>query len=285
MELTKEQRVRFNTMLLDAYKSFKVLCEENDIKYFACGGTMIGAVRHGGMIPWDDDIDVYMFREDYDRFLSLKQTILGSDYEIVDPSDKGYYCAMAKYSHKKSTLWEIKEIPFLMGVYIDIFVLDFEDGPYEDVVKRRMNFSKMIDLYCQSSILRSWKSILNTLPNVPKTIWYCTQKCLIHPFRSVFQKKMFWSPKKKKGEWMVAYTGTSLKKDVFRSEWFINGLVDYSFEDTTVPVPNGYDAFLTHMFGNYMSLPPEEKRVTHHPHYYLNLDRRITDEEKLHLFL
>lgn len=281
MQLTEQQRRRFIELLLQTYKSFKHLCDANGIRFFAAGGTMIGAVRHGGMIPWDDDIDVYMFREDYEKFLSLKASVSDSDYEIIDPLDNGYYCAMAKYSHRSSTLWEMREIPFLLGIYIDVFVLDFEEGSKEEVERRRMKYVQTVDLFRLSAIRRSWREIGSSLLQlqIGQSFWYLFQKCVLRPLRPWFYRRVQWWPGKIKGEWMVAYTGTSLQKDVFRTEWFEGPTKEYPFEDTTIPVPQGYDAFLRHMYGNYMSLPPIEQQVSHHPHFYLNMERRITEAE------
>lgn len=276
MELTKEQQIRFKELLIQTYKSFKALCEAENIKFFAAGGTMLGAVRHGGMIPWDDDIDVYMSREDYEKFLALKHKISDTDYEIIDPTDEGFFCAMAKYSHRHSTIQEMEFIPFLEGVYIDIFVLDYEEGTYEEVVARRMNYLKSVDLYCMSAIQRPWSNIGAAIIHgeISKSLWYLFQKCVIRPLRGWFTRRILWWPGKIAGEWMVAYTGTSLQKDIFRSEWFVNGTTDFPFEDTTIPVPNGYDASLTHQYGDYMKLPPAAKQVSHHGHFYIDLEGR-----------
>ncbi len=83
---------------------------------------------------------------------------------------------------------------------------------------------------------------------------------------------------KEQGEWLVAFTGTSGEKDIFRPEWF-EGSIVYQFEDTCINVPSGYDKFLTAMFGDYMTLPPIEEQTSHHALFYYNLDRRITSEE------
>lgn len=267
---------RFKQLLLQTFKSFKALCEAHDIKFMAAGGTMLGAVRHGSMIPWDDDIDVYMLREEYDKFMALKDQIRDTDYEIIDPTVPGYYCAMAKYSYRKTSILEMQDIPFLMGVYIDVFVLDYETGSYEEIVKKRMRFTKMADMYCLSAIQRPWKRVLSQFfkGNIAKGIRQVAQKIVIRPMRPYFNREVLHFPKSSKGEWFVAYTGVLLQKDVLKAEWF-DQTITKPFEDTTIEVPAAYDAFLTHMYGDYMQLPPIEKRVSHHPHPYLNLDRRV----------
>lgn len=280
----QDQSTQFKSLLFQTYKSFKSLCEANDLKFVAAGGTALGAVRHQGIIPWDDDIDVYMPRADYNRFLTLKESLTGSDYEIVDPRDEDYHCMMAKFAYRNSTLWEYKDIPFPMGVYVDVFALDFEDGPYDKVLTQRMDYNRQGTLFCISAIQRSWSSIGSLIAkgHLSKGLWYLFQKCVVRPLRPSFRKTILGYSIKTTGEWLVAYSGASGKKDVYRAEWFI-GTQTFRFEDSTIEVPTGYDAYLRHMYGDYMLLPPEEKQVSHHPHFYLNLERRITQDEVLEL--
>ena len=103
MDFTPSDKKRYKDLLLQTYKVFAKFCADNGISYFAAGGTLIGAVRHHGFIPWDDDVDVYMKRADYDKFISLRDQLANTAYEIIDPSNNGYYCAMAKFSHRYST--------------------------------------------------------------------------------------------------------------------------------------------------------------------------------------
>ena len=83
MNISKEYLSRFNSELITTYKAFKKLCEDNNLRYFAYGGTCIGAIRHHGIIPWDDDIDILMPRDDYYKFLALKESLVELNYNIV----------------------------------------------------------------------------------------------------------------------------------------------------------------------------------------------------------
>lgn len=267
-------------MLLDEYKAFRAFCQTNGIRFWVAGGTMIGAVRHQGFIPWDDDIDVYLLREDYDRLLSLAPLLEGTDYEIVGPADEDYFCAMHKFAHRGSTIWEMQTNPCLFGVYLDIFVLDYEQGTYEEVARRRRRFERDITRFRLGSIRRPWAEIGDAVRRgrLDKAVWYLWQKCVLRPLRPYYLSRITRSTGKTGGEWLVANTGTSGRKDIFRSEWFAGSLT-FPFEDTEAEVPTGYDQFLTAMYGDYMQLPPVEKRNSHHGHYYINLDRRVTVEE------
>ena len=119
MEFTPVDKKRYKFLLLQTFKAFVKFCKDNGIQFFAAGGTMIGAVRHRGFIPWDDDIDVYMKRCDYDKFINLRSQLDGTNYEILDPSLDGYYCAHTKFSHRYSTLWEFQGIPFVSSKVMD----------------------------------------------------------------------------------------------------------------------------------------------------------------------
>lgn len=267
-------------LLLQTFKAFDTFCKENDIQYCAAGGTMIGAVRHQGFIPWDDDIDVYMKRSDYDKFISLKNQLNGTAYEIIDLNNDGYYCAMAKFSHRYSTVWEFRGIPFVFGAYVDVFVLDYETGPYDEVVSKRMYFAKKVNLFYICSNNHSFQEIGESISQgaIRKSIWYIFQKLVLNKYRSVLRKQINKHSDIQQGEWLIAYTGTSGEKDIFRSEWF-NNTISFPFEDTCINVPSGYDQFLRAMFGDYMSFPPKEEQQSHHVIFYYNLERRITKSE------
>lgn len=280
MVFSPTDQKKYKDLLLQTFKAFDSFCKENDIQYCAAGGTMIGAVRHQGFIPWDDDIDVYMKRPDYDKFISLKNQLNGTAYEIIDPSNEGYYCAMAKFSHRYSTIWEFRSIPFVFGAYVDVFVLDYERATYEEVVNKRMNFAKKVNLFYICSNNHSFQEIGDSISQgaIRKSIWYIFQKLFLNKYHSVLRKQINKHSDLRQGEWLIAYTGTSSEKDVFHSEWF-DFTISFPFEDTYIGVPSGYDQFLTAMFGDYMSLPPKEEQQSHHSLFYYNLERRITKSE------
>ena len=115
--------VLFKNKLLETFKAFIEFCNEHGIKYYACGGTLIGAVRHQGLIPWDDDIDVWMMPDDFKKFCSYRGKIQGH-YDIMDGRDDNYWLlSVAKFVDVDTTLWEEEEYPCVTGVYIDVFPL------------------------------------------------------------------------------------------------------------------------------------------------------------------
>ena len=110
-------------LLLRVFKAFDAFCSENDIQYFAWCGTLIGAIRHGGFIPWDDDIDVAMKRDDYDRFINLRGKV-EKGFRIASYQDGESPYPFAKFCTTEGTIWEYPHFSFIIGPWIDVFPLD-----------------------------------------------------------------------------------------------------------------------------------------------------------------
>ena len=119
------------------------ICEAHQLTYFCVGGTVIGAVRHGGMIPWDDDIDIAMPRPDYDRFLKLCKTIDLGHYELATPEMKGYPFFFSKFCDKDTSLIEIENVPCLYGIYIDIFPIDGTSSDKAEATRMMKTFKRV----------------------------------------------------------------------------------------------------------------------------------------------
>ena len=130
--------VRYKTILFKTFQAFIDTCEKYDLRYFCAGGTVLGAVRHGNIIPWDDDIDVFMPRDDYERLIELSPEISKGDYSVIAARITPMFATFAKFYDKNTTLWELKEIPFVYGIYIDIFPLDESNDSQEVFLKKYM---------------------------------------------------------------------------------------------------------------------------------------------------
>lgn len=240
---------------------FTEVCEENNLRYYLGGGTLLGAVRHKGFIPWDDDIDVMMPRPDFQKLLSL--SINNENYNIIKPGTAGYYYNFAKLVDTRTILEEkgIKRIDGL-GVYIDIFPLD---GMPETPDARKKRFKE----------LNSIRKIINNTcllkPKFHRNPFAYLNACRIYNSNknidlSSLQKKYLDSALKNSfddSEFVFAAGGAYGARDIFPGKWFEKE-IELQFENLSVKAFNGYDFYLTQLYGDYMTLPPEDKRVTPH---------------------
>lgn len=242
-------------------------CKKNKINYWIDCGTLLGAIRHKGYIPWDDDIDIGMLRDDYDKFLKSYNK-KNSRYRLfASELDKDYYFQFGKVMDTKTVLYEPDENGIKSGVYVDVFVYD--NAPDNEIELKKM-FDKRDfynkfriaqlypDLYDKTSIKKKiMRFFLNIyLKFLPKN--YYTRKCIKNSKKYVDKKT------KRVGNFTSAKRMTGDKK-IFTS------FIEVPFEGKNYPAPIGYKEWLTAFYGDYMKLPPKEKRVSNHTFkaYYL----------------
>ena len=285
MELTPEQRTQWKAIITGCLQQFITLCEEHRLTYYCVGGTAIGAVRHQGLIPWDDDIDVAMPRPDYDRFLELcKRQDLG-DYELATPERKGYPCHFAKLCDRRTTLIEKRDVPCVYGLYIDIFPID-GTAPDMAEAKRLLRKYKQWNNKLDAALTRHTLRQYLALALKPKE-WgrmavqtaaviigrERVRRYIIHRLDSMARQYDYAT-----ATLVANYDGAYREREIFPKAW-TDTLCDKPFEHLTVKLPGNYDAYLKNIYTDYMQLPPEEQRVCHHLHDYLDLNKRVTEEE------
>lgn len=230
-------------------------CEEQGLRYSLSSGTLIGAVRHQGYIPWDDDIDIYMLRTDYERFLRTYYDQQGH-YQVLNPQkEKHYYYTFAKVVDTRTKMVEKETEGYEIGVYIDVFPVDYVT---EDKKKRERIFRLKKLLYkirrCKishSNPLHSQLAYLcyRSLPITVGMLNRLINKLIIHREPTGTLCHMTEAgPLTEKG----CFPAADMKK-----------MMDMKFEDRTYKVMIGYDDYLTRTYGDYMKLPPEDQRITH----------------------
>ena len=273
----------YKKRLLQLFEKFILFCEEYSLDYCCTGGTMLGAVRHHGFIPWDDDIDLFMMRKDYERLISLQSELRekGIGLEGIQCNDK--FAVFLKIWDMDTTLWEFEEIPYVYGVYIDIFPLDFSDDTQSQFLKKYKKRRRLFLLYQLSQMVFSIKTIKSRLFQkdykfvVKEIMSFMVPRFFRGTVRSMLLKEDRRN-QKTQGRFLASYYGDYWEREYLKSEWFDNyKLVD--FEHLKVKIPIGYDWYLSQIYHDYMKLPPKEKQVSHHYHYFLDLNNHYDIEQ------
>ena len=277
------ETITYKKKLIETFYAFDQFCAKNKIKYYAAYGTLIGAVRHKGLIPWDDDVDVYMLREDYDKFCSFRGHVDGH-YDIMDINDENYWLlSLVKFVDTNTTLWEFKELPLILGVYIDIFPLDEIEN--DKNLELKHDYDKYSELVMQGMKRRDFPTkdfIHQAIRLRVKRTWNILHNHYYHRrhLQEYLDKynEIVRNIKSRRGDYLVSYDGPYGLGEIMKKEWFAD-TVELEFENKKIKAPVEYDKILRKIYGDYMQLPPEDKRVSHHYHYYLNLNERLTLEE------
>ena len=278
MVICMEQEIdikKLKSIELQLMDEFISVCEKLKLNYYIIGGTLIGAVRHKGFIPWDDDIDVAMLREDYEIFLAKGQQLLSNSIFLQNFKTDPYYINCFSKLRMLNTAFVEKsvcKIPMNHGIYIDIFPLDY----YFDKAANKLSFilkSRMIQarisLELQKSLDESSQSIKERLLKKAAKMLYPDTVDALYTYEDLIKCKQ-------RSTLVRNYGGAYGKKEIFPIEWLGDG-EKLKFEGRLVNAPCEWDKYLSHIYGNYMILPPEEKRVGHHDAYIIDFDKSYTE--------
>ena len=251
-------------ILLDMLREIDRVCKENDIHYFLYRGTFLGAVRHQGFIPWDDDLDVAMPRADYEKFCRIAPEKLGDAYCFQSwHTDRDYAHPFGKVRRRGSVYVEAKCRPLPEnGFYVDVYPLDF--GPEGETERRSLN-RKLLHLYR----IKLMKCRYTPWREEDRILWKKRLGYLLYQFAALFVSqqalvKRYESIVLAQPESDSYYEQSAMPKSYyFRRSWCDQ--VDlYPFGDGFFPGPKDYDSFLRSLYGDYMQLPPEDKRENRH---------------------
>lgn len=241
-------------------KNVADFCDNHNLKYFLAYGTLIGAIRHKGFIPWDDDVDIWMPRDDYNKFINIYNDE-NDTYKVISPSDKKSRHTFAKVEDTRTVKLEnsIDYSNGCLGIDIDIFPLDGQ--PFDDEDFSRW-YNKLIREYKKFSYL----ILEGKCGSFKRRIFLPLIKILVGKKEKILNKTT--ALHKKYPYATSEYVGTveslyNFKSNRYKKEWFSDS-VDVKFEDISFKAPIGYDDVLTAMYGDYMTLPPPGKRITHH---------------------
>lgn len=257
-------------------KYFVDFCEEHNLLCYLCGGGCIGSVRSKGFIPWDDDLDFFMPRVDYEKLKTLwKEKANTNKYPLLVAS-KNYNDHNSFMTIRDAETTFIKtyqqslDIPH--GIPIDIFPLD---GAPDNKFKKnsQKKWALVYALFCSQvvpekhgGLLAKGSKLLLTVFRSPKSryrIWKFAEKQMTkYPFGFTEQvTELCVGPR---------YMGNIYKLEMFESAIFVD------FENSKMPIPVGFDEYLTQVFGNFLELPPEEERKPHHEAVYVDTKNPYT---------
>lgn len=244
-------------LLLDMAAILDRVCRENAIPYYMLGGTMLGAVRHGGFIPWDDDMDFGIPRDHFDRLRKLLDDALrGTPYRLNtyhNSPNKINYLKMVDTRTCIRGAWETTDT----GVNIDLFPLDcgprpgFLTRPFAAYIHLLLFVKdyKQLDASPRRGLKRLIADTLKCLPFRTDTLIAHIDRCILRHSRSGASR-------------CINYFGHWRAREIFSADVF-GAPVDYAFEDMTLSGVTHPDAYLAQLYGDYMQLPPPEKRLAH----------------------
>ena len=258
--LSQSELRRLQLVQLELLDELDRVCRKHGIRYLLDGGTMIGAVRHKGFIPWDDDIDVAMLREDYENFKTVMSDLNSDLYFFQDHTTDPYYRWGYGKLRKKGTSFIRKgqeHIKCQDGVFIDIF-------PYDDIPKSRfMQRLQDIYLFCLRKIL--WSEVGKVVCVGFWRMWYCMLSKIPHKW--VFSRIDRIASKSKNDSSckvrILMFPAFSKEGEYGLEKRVLLDVEDFEFEGKKYSGYKNYDKRLAAEYGDYMKLPPENERTPH----------------------
>ncbi len=264
--------------LLEMLSAFHELCKNHGLRYYLLGGSALGAARHQGFIPWDDDVDVGMPRGDYEELRKIvADKLLGNySFEFPNPSNKSFVYMFGKMYDTTTTLVENTRYKTKRGVYIDIFPLDGGGETYEESLR----LFKVIDkknnlLHTKICAWRKGRSLYKNLACVcmrcvPEFI--VSTKKLKREIEDLSKQRSFDD-----SPYVVNYYGAWHEKEIVKKAW-LGEPVEGNFEGLKVMCPADSDAYLTALYGDWRTPPPKEKQISHHDYISLDLHKSYLEK-------
>lgn len=263
--------------MLDILKHFISVCEQNGLRYCACGGTCIGALRHQGFIPWDDDLDVYMPRPDYEKLWQIYDNTKEPKFKLCRTTpEKNYHHRVMQmvdvdttFINKRSQNEDIEH-----GVYIDIIPLDVcPSSPFKRIsqIVNSVLFSvyniQNLPEFNGGKMMRAAVGLLLRIVKDTKKrvrIWQNAEKKML---------KCEWGSSEKIVELAAGFKELT---HPYYLKWFeFNGRKE-KFEDIDIVIPDMAEDYLSYFFGDYMKLPPKSMQTVRHHTVFIDLDNSYT---------
>jgi len=262
-KLTPEELRKVQLLELKVLKEIKRVCTKYDIKYFLTGGTLIGAVRHKGFIPWDDDIDIAMMRSDYDRFLEVAPSELGEEFSLRciqhDPKVGTFFAKVVLNGTSYRSVQQPEGLD-KCGFLVDVL-------PYDTIYDNRFLAKLYFCFLNFCVVLYSMKNgYHNGTTKFRRIVAKAMKLCFFFVPKKWLRSRIMNYPyrlNRKKTNTKAYLSGRYGIPLEMRSAYLFDGYKELPFEDDTFMVLEKSHEFLTELFGDYMKLPPENQRTTH----------------------
>lgn len=287
MKLTDNTLRRYKAIIIEIAKYFDKFCCENNLAYFAIGGTAIGALRHDGIIPWDDDIDLVMPRPDYERFLKLSHKIDKKFDIFTHKTHPFYHLPYAKMCDANTSLLPSFRHKCVIGAFIDIFPMD--GLPNTTELGRIKYFNNFMKIRKIASGINTYCNLNDMFHAIYRRDFMEIKSQLISFYYHIMNKQNdfflkcdnFLAQYSYENADYVAYFGTNRGHKIISPKDYFNSYYYQKFEDFEIRLPIGIHKYLTNVYGDYMTPPEPKNRVLLHSYYYLNLNARLSYNEIL----